>query len=291
MGNKVSGKVISEIKKSMHRIQKAKVVQLSDFIMPKDVKTVDEIIKMGYDPVHAAYISAQNILSYFCEKVSSLPALEEFCQLGELATQEYMPSGPPWSPLTTSYFSCWLYFDVTFGSDRETIATCLIDVFETLMPFPLKKIEFMLDVIDTMQASRMGIYEHCGMKGDYVILKELVSEREEVCLVPVRYSGEEGQLWLVRILPSLYGDTHHPVVFTTPYIIESPGKNEWLGYFQEVLPKFGLSNNNSALNWLMKYGLTRFYWPQYIFSSFCGNIREAIFLKGLPKSTLKVQAF
>lgn len=103
---KVSREVISEMRKSIERTRKRKVVQISGFWRPKDVKTIDELIGIGCDPVHATYVLAQNIRSYFTESISGFPALDEFYQIADYAINEYMPSGRPWSPLTGSYTSC-----------------------------------------------------------------------------------------------------------------------------------------------------------------------------------------
>ncbi len=284
---RLSSKVISEIRKNNLCTRREKVTQLSDFFNSKDVKSVDKLVKMGHDPLHACYISAQNMVSHYCENILGLAALEECRQIADIATKRYMPRGPRWSPLTKSYFTCWLCFDVPFGPDKETVATCLIDTFEVLMLFPPKGTDFMLDVIDIMQASRMGIYEHCGLAGKYVILRGLISERVETCFVPAGYTGEKGELWFVRVVPPLNDRYRYSIVITTPYVIQSPAKNEWLAYFRDVLPNLAAGGNSGGgLNQLMKYGLSRLYWPSFISGSFCGHIREAIFLKGLPKTQI-----
>ena len=276
---KISDKVISQIRNNMVSASKRKIVSLADFLLPQDVKTADQLISMGYDPVHAAYISAQNFLSYFAEMISVFPALEEFWEVGDFAITEYMPSGLPLSPLTQSYFSGWLYLDVFFGPYRETIGTCLIDTYNALS----KDSSHMIEIVRTMQASRMGLYEHCGLTDKYVILRELASEREEVCLVPAGYRGKKGQLWFVRVLPSFLEKHPYSIVFTTPYIIKNPGKTEWLEYFSRLLPM--TDTRSTALSLFMKYGLTRFYWPEYIFNAYCGGQNDAIYLKGLPQQT------
>ena len=48
------------------------------------------------------------------------------------AQETYLPSGPPWSPLTGSSFTTWAFYDLRFGPDRETIGTCLLDAGEPL---------------------------------------------------------------------------------------------------------------------------------------------------------------
>ena len=46
--------------------------------IPKDVRDVERLVKDGHDPLHAVYISVQNITSVFAECVSVLPELEPY---------------------------------------------------------------------------------------------------------------------------------------------------------------------------------------------------------------------
>ena len=80
------------------------------------------------DPLHAVYVAVQNVTSVFAERVSQLPEFEPYYRVGLDAEENYMPSGPPMSPLTGSYFTTWAFFDLRFGPDHETIGTCLLDV-------------------------------------------------------------------------------------------------------------------------------------------------------------------
>ena len=95
------------------------------FHVPKDVHDVQSLVAQGYDPLHAVYIAVQNITSVFAECVSVLPELKSYYKTVGDAEEEYMPAGPPMSPLTRSYFTTWAFFDFRFGGDHETIGTCL----------------------------------------------------------------------------------------------------------------------------------------------------------------------
>ncbi len=41
-----------------------------------------------------------------------------------------------------------------------------------------------------------------------------------------------------------------------------------------------------AYEQLMKYGLSRHYWNEYIFESYVNHVKEAIFLAGIPDIAL-----
>jgi hypothetical protein len=136
--------------------------------IPKDVHDVQSLVSQGHDPLHAVYVAVQNIASVFSECVSVLPELKSYYKTVGAAEEEYMPSGPPMSPLTTSYFTTWAFFDFRFGGDQETIGTCLIDLGDQLGLHPS-----MVDAVRNFQESRMGIYEQCGTVGGRIGLEEL----------------------------------------------------------------------------------------------------------------------
>ena len=48
------------------------------------------------------------------------------------AEDEYMPSGPPMSPLTGSYFWMWALYDLRIGKSTDTVAYCQIAVNDVI---------------------------------------------------------------------------------------------------------------------------------------------------------------
>ena len=163
--------------------------------VPKDVKSVEALIRSGHDPLLAAYVAAQNFTSFFAEAVSQFPEFGPYCEIVGLAEEEYMPDAPPLSPLTRSYFTTWAFFDVRFGPDQETIGTCLLDVADLLGMDP-----FMAETIRRFQDSRMGIYEQCGIEDGRCRLRELVTDEEFRCHNASGYRGEPGELG-VTVVP------------------------------------------------------------------------------------------
>jgi hypothetical protein len=55
-------------------------------------------------------------LTVLIEQLAELPMLDQLTDAYAAAQDEYMPSGPPLSPLTTSYFCGWGYFDLHAGA-------------------------------------------------------------------------------------------------------------------------------------------------------------------------------
>ena len=243
--------------------------------VPKDVKTVQELVEGGIDPLFAVYAAVQNLTSVFSEGVSQFQELEEFYDIVAAAEDEYMPSGPPMSPLTGSYFTTWVFFDVRFGYDKETIGTCMIDVSGALDMDP-----FMVEAMRHFQASRMGIYEHVGVEDGKICLRELLTDDEFHCHCPAGYVGKKGELWYVRLCPPVGSLFDYHVTITTPYILLEAAKTDWVAYLNRTL--LDASDQRQGLHDLLKYGPTLRYWPEFVFQAYHHHQTEAIFLKGLP---------
>jgi hypothetical protein len=242
-----------------------------------------------HHPSHAVYKAAQNLVSYLAEELSALPEMREYADIVGGAEDEYMPDGSLLSPLTTTYFTTWAFFDVPFGQDRETIGTCLLDIGPDLGISP-----DYLEAIRLMQHSRMGIYEHGGVEGERVHLQELISKRRYTCLVPAGYLGRAGELWYARILPPPVAGSDDSLVFTTPYHLIAPGKKQWIAFLNRTMAKTGLpisqpvssetgpADSHPALEFLMKYGLSRNYWNEFILLAYFNHRYDVILLTGLP---------
>src|SRR5689334_11400218 len=111
----ISKKLASRFRKAKKKLGNLRRQVAADFgHVPRDVKTVQALVRAGHDPLHAAYIAAQSFTSYFAEAVSQFPEFAPYGQIVGPSEEEYMPCGPPMSPLTMSYFTTWAFFDVRF---------------------------------------------------------------------------------------------------------------------------------------------------------------------------------
>jgi hypothetical protein len=247
-----------------------------------DVPGVEALIRQGFDPVHAAYVFVQNITSLFAEWVSPLPEMKAFARIAGAAEDEYMPDGPPISPLTRSFFTAWAFYDLRFGG-TDTLGLCLVEANDVV---GLNSDQ--LDALKKLSGSRMGVYEYAGADGSHVRLRELVTNAEFTCHCPSGYRGRNGELWYVRLLPPLLPDlADYHIVFTTPYILIGAGKDDWTQFFGRSLPQPG-SGKSFGLNSFMKYGPDPNYWNEFVFRAYHHHQSEAIFLAGVPdlKATL-----
>jgi hypothetical protein len=268
---------------TMKRKTSRKVVNLKEYLLGR--KAAEELQQTmvsrealaAYHPAHAAYIYAQNQVSGMSEQLTALKEMEPFAKLVSGTEERYMPGGPPLSSLTTSYFTCWAFFDACLGDSLETIGTTILAVGGAFGMDPE-----LLRGIMLMQQSRMGIYVNEGALGNLVILRELVTDRVCRAIVPAGYRGKKGELWYVRVLPPpIPGGSEH-VVFTTPYVFVMSGLKEWQAYFRRTLPDTPLQARIEAYEFHMKYGPTRDYWNEFLFESYVNYRREVIFLEGLP---------
>jgi hypothetical protein len=246
-----------------------------------DIKTIEQLLKKGFDPLHAAYMSAQNFVSFFAESVSAFDEFDPYSKVIEADLDEYMPGDPPMSPLTQSYFTTWAFFDFRFGPDLETIGTCLLDIGHDL-----GMNQGMLEVTRLFQASRMGIYEHLGVAGGRVRLRELLSDLVFNCHVPAGYLGRKGELWYARLCPPMMDLLDYHVVFTTPYVLIQASKADWAAYLNKNI--MSASDSRQALSEFLKYGPSLHHWPEFVLQSYHHHKPNAIFLAGLPdvKSSL-----
>ncbi|MCP5069853.1 MAG: hypothetical protein GY946_25070 [bacterium] len=274
--------IASKLVKRMNRYVKGKVVDLKAFQtgkenaaeLQKTVATRQELA--DYHPAHAIYIYAQNQVSVMSEQLTALQEMDRFGRVISKAEDDYMPGGPPMSPLTTSFFTCWAFFDVCVGLAKETIGTTTMAVGTA---FGMHK-EF-VRVIGLMQESRMGVYAHEGAQGDTVVLRELVTDTVCRALVPSGYRGRKGELWYVRVLPPALPGIEEHVVFTTPYVLMEPA-SEWHAYFRRTLPDAPAEDRIARYEHLMKFGPARDFWTEFVFEAYLNHRSNVIFLKGLP---------
>ena len=234
----------------------------------------------GHDPCHALYVVGQNVASLMAESISGMREAKGYVRIVSDAEDQYLPGGPPMSPLTVSHFTMWALFDVRFGSSRETMGSCILRIApEFDCP------SWLMDTVERMQQSRMGFYVQCGSEGDGVLLREVGTREIVSCTVPAGYIGSEGQIWFVRVLPPPNRLCRQHIVFNTPYVIRDYPERAFVDYLERELARVKEkkpSGTDDAHGALMKYGPDPNHWNEYIFCAFSGDQHEAIFLTGIP---------
>lgn len=237
--------------------------------------------------LHGLYVHTINTLTIFLEVLQELPAFQKLTNLIADADEEYMPAGPPISPLTRSYFTCWALFDLHVGPKKETFTSVLIEVADIL-----GLDESTVRTLGMLQQSRMGFYVHEGRQGALNLFRDVWTGKKFPAYMPMNRDRKPGELWFIRMFPpSPYlADAQYHVVFTTPYIIGDqklfrftpPDLKKWHQFIERSLPKTGIADASQAYEQFMKFGLHRNYWPEFIMQGYCGHATENILLTGIP---------
>ena len=272
------GPIASKLVSAVRHALRARVLDLAAYRqgmadaadLQKTVATQKELAALH--PAHALYAYAQNQVSILSEQITSLREVRKLAEPIGAAEDEYMPSGPPMSPLTPSYFTCWAFFDAAVGPRRETIGTCVLAIGRELgMPAGL------LDLISRMQQSRMGVYACEGQDSrGRTLLRDLYSGDRKPCHVPSGWTGRSGELWLARVFEPPQDGLEEYIVFTTPYVLRGVTEAMWMDYFRRRL---GASmEDRPKAESMLKFDVE---WSEYIFQGYAGHVMTAIFLTGI----------
>jgi hypothetical protein len=277
------GPIAQRLLKSLSKLRHQKVIDFAAFSAGKryaeasqtNVVSAERLAELH--PLHAHYVAIQNQVSVMCEQLIALPQLARLSKVLSNAEDTYLPSGPPMSPLTSSYFFYWSTFDAAVGIRKETLGTCLIALLKRLESDP----EF-VRLVEIMQGSHMGLYLRLRVEDKCVWLRDLGTGLDVSCLVPAGYLGRPDEVWLARVFPPPSAEFRDSIVITTPYVIVHPQAPDWYTFLERTLPKLKCSTPHEAYERLMKYGLSLNYWNDYILEAYAGAETSAVFLRGLP---------
>jgi len=291
----ISKKVLDGLKKAKNQkivaFKELKEAKIYAQDLDKTVVSEDDLSK--YDPLHAIYIYAQNKVSVLVEQLSNLPALSKLTNILEQADDIYLPSFPPKSPHTKSYFTCWGFFDLCAGIKKESFGTVILDMLKHLKSDP-----GLIKIVECMQNSRMGIFIHKGILDRFIMLEELVTGKKIKVIVPSGYQGKRDQIWYARVMPEPFPELNYgySLVFTTPYILidldgnigSSAKRDDWEAFFDRNLKVVGKKDKIKAYESFMKYGKNKHFWNEYIFEGFVNYQADMIMLAGFPDIPLSM---
>lgn len=244
-----------------------------------ELKRVEVLVEEGFDPLHAVYVYTQNFLSVLVEQAIELPELRHWVELYESLEEDYMPAGPPMSPLTRSYFLSWSGFDLPFGEHNETVTQCMIQLAREL-----GTTEELLETMQVMQNSRMGFYIHEGTQGRFIQLRELSTNDQYWCHCGSGYRGSAGEIWYVRLLPPLVEGFDYHVAFTTPYVVRDVEESALLETINQVIPCMTERGYPSDYESFMKWGPALKYWNEYLMMAYSNYSHDVVYLTGYPST-------
>ncbi len=274
----IARKIIAAGRKQ-HRQQ---VVDLSTLRQARD--EMRRIIDQSFPPSEigetfpgfAAYIYVTNWVLGLVEAAQDVRELGRHVDRMAKAEEDYMPEGPPMSPITRSMFYAWSLWDLTVGVKRESLGSILLAISRSQGMDPV-----FLGVLETLVESRLGLHVHEGVTSGRIALRELGTGELRECVCPAGYDGNRGEVWLARVLPSPVVASRDSIVVTTPYVIQNPGIAGWQAYLDRTLAKLA-TDPTTAYTRLMKHGLDERFWLEYVFEAYASHRTEAVFLMGLP---------
>lgn len=275
----IASKIIAELKR--FGAEKSNVI---DFQAVKTVRAEVERMNDGApsesDPACAYYLQGIKVMTLIGNSLAHHPALSKLMDKIEAAEEEYMPSGPPMSPITRSLFISWSLLDLPQGIGRETVGSIAEASQRANAGDPS-----LFDLMAALNKSRLGVFvQDAKNQSNRFRLRELVTGNTGEYACDSGYRGEPGDILIVRALPPPAGTLGHGAIIMTPYQIISPGEDAWLAYFDRTLPLLG-RDRAKAYEQLMKWGLGKLgerYWMEYIFEAYANHSESTVFLKGLP---------
>jgi hypothetical protein len=229
------------------------------------------------DISHKVYVQIQNMLSYFSEEVSVFNEFTEYYDALEELDFEFMPSYPPMSPITNSYFSYFCLCDLRFGKHEETICTIFRDIGKEY-----DYEELFIKSLDNLIQSSMRFYLNTKVEDGLVELKDILTGEKEICVSTSKYLGKTNEIWFVRLVPNLDDRYNYKIVLNTPYIILRQNEEDWIKYFERQGIKKGDLDIDRKILKNMKYNVNMKYWLNYIMDGYVNYESNCIFLTGIP---------
>jgi len=264
----------------MRRQVRSKVVELAVFregnefaeSLQNSVARPETLKEMH--PTYAIYVHVQNQMSVMAEQLMEFPEMKSFAKIIGEAHEEYMPSWPPMSPISTSYFWCWSNFDATVNAYRETLGSVTLRI---AAEFGVHR--KMLSLMQTFNESSMSVYRVEAHRDACVQLRDLVTNQQCSAICESGYAGNAGEIWFTRVLPPALTAQPEHVVFTSPYVLISPDATSWAQYLDRIAAKDPSRSRIEALERHFKWGTSRRYWPEFVLKD-CRTFPKAALILG-----------
>lgn len=247
----------------------------------KDLDLLQSIVEGNYantkpgDPSFHAYAAALNAATEFGAQALDVPELVLFNNLLADLQDEYMPSYPPLSPVTTSLFAAWMVLDAKDVMTGMTLGEMLARHLETQ-----NKLACLQKALASLNASYCAFYEVVGVGCGEVELWDIAEKREFRCWNSSGYAGRKGEVWYVRLLPPFLACGDLSVTLNTPYVFREGGRRPWEDFFERYLGAVG--GPNPTLHDYLKSGKSLGYWLEFVFQAYFNHTGNAIFVAGVP---------
>lgn len=244
----------------------------------EEIPKIDE----DADPLYKRYIHVHNFTGVIIDLLIGLKPCQRFQRVHDEAYGIYMPSGPPASPITTSLFQHWFFYDLALGVSKESLGQIVLGAIKFILPMFNG-----FEELQTLIESRLGFYFVTKKdSSDLFLVEEKRTKQEHWIKTASGYEPEVGEILLGRLF-SLEG-FDYSIMTTTPYVlgglVEPPEEVSVLHQTKNLdcFLERALTEHQMDYEALMKEEPSRFYWLEYIFQAFSGFNPSSIVLFGYP---------
>jgi hypothetical protein len=275
------GPVASKVIKELRKAKQSRVVELGAL---REARALAHSLADASEdaehlaPNHAHWMQVFRVLASLGNALLGTSSLRKLGERVEAADQEYMPGGPPSSPILDSVFVSWYLADLGAGPRRESICSILADIAPVVGLPPI-----VVEAARTFARSRFGVYRMTELGPDRVQLDEL-STGHSVCSRLPRDLRGRAEFWLTRLLPSLLPGDPDWVVWTTPYGLDGPDvQRQWLDYCERASAGVAPERRAERLAQHFKAADDPKRWTEYIMNGYVGVTPVgSIVLTGIP---------
>ena len=227
------------------------------------------------DPSFHAYAAAMNVANEFASQALDVLELIPFNnQLADLQ-EEYMPSYPPMSPITSAFFAGWMVLDAQDSVTGLTLAETFVRYLEHVGDR-----DFLRTAMAAMSDSWCSFYEVTEVESHGLKLWDIAAKQEFQCWNSSGYSGRNGEIWYVRLLPPIVNDANRWVTVSTPYVFRESCRGTWEAFFQRHAASG--SGVGLPLRDYLKYGKSLGYWLEFLFRAMVGYTGNMVAVTGVP---------
>ncbi len=227
------------------------------------------------DPSFHAYAAALNTASEFAGQALGFPDLIPFNNLIAEIQEEYMPSYPPMSPVTSAFFAGWMVLDARDDSTGMTLGEVFAHYLQHVGTF-----DYLQKAMVALNASFCSFYEVLDVDAQGLKLWDIAGKQEVRCWSSSGYAGRKGEIWYVRVLPPFVEGRSRSVTMSTPYVFRDSSRRTWEDFLQRRL-----SSESGAAHPLRNYlknGKWLGYWLEFVHQAFAGYTGNMILVTGVP---------
>jgi hypothetical protein len=227
------------------------------------------------DPSFHAYAAAINTASEFATQALDFMELIPFNnQLADIQ-EEYNPSYPPVSPVTSAFFASWMVLDARDSFTQMSLGELFAHYLQQANQF-----DDVRKALAALNGCFCSFYEVMKVDALGLRLWDIAGRQEQECWSSSGYPGLKGEIWYVRVVPPFVEGSSRSVTMVTPYVFKGSSRMAWESFFQRYLASG--NGGDRSLHEYLKNGKSLGYWLEFIFQAFMGYTGNMIQVAGVP---------